>query len=124
MGAVALVDPPGLGVNAEAARSLGFESYRARNGSASCHVSPLSDAGIRSTTRTPATLAGGCGPCWSCALQAANTATATAMRQDCMTHALLALVVTGIYVSSSARGPPGADRDRKSTRLNSSQIPL
>src|ERR1043166_3327783 len=109
MGAVALVDPPGLGVNAEAARSLGFGSYRASSGSASCHVSPLGDAGIRSTTRTPATLAGGCGPCWSCALQAANTATAMAVRLGCMTHALLALVVTGIYVASSARGPPGAD---------------
>src|ERR1051325_7490343 len=37
MAPVALVAPPGLGVNAEAARSLGFESYSARNGSASCH---------------------------------------------------------------------------------------
>src|ERR1051325_78937 len=95
MGAVALVDPPGLGVNAEAARSLGFESYSARNGSGARPASPLSEAGIRSTTRTPATLAGGCGPCWSGALHAANTATATAMRLACMTHALLAPIVMG-----------------------------
>src|SRR5256885_12383613 len=62
MGAVALVDPPGFGVKADAAMSLGFESYSARNGSASCQVSPLSDSGTKSTTRTPASLAGGCGP--------------------------------------------------------------
>src|SRR4029077_5490318 len=47
MGAVALVDPPGLGVKAEAAMSLGFESYSARNGSASCQVLALSGAGGR-----------------------------------------------------------------------------
>src|SRR5256886_2174847 len=58
MGAVVLLDPPGLGVKAEAARSFGFEAYSARNGSASCQVSPLSERGIRSTTRTPASLAG------------------------------------------------------------------
>ncbi len=63
MGAVALVDPPGFGVKADAAMSLGFESYSARNGSASCQVSPLSDSGTKSTTRTPASLAGGCGSC-------------------------------------------------------------
>src|SRR5690349_13755487 len=59
IGAVALADPPGLGVKAEAAMSCTLEAYSARNGSASCHVSPLSDAGIRSTTRAPATLTGG-----------------------------------------------------------------
>src|SRR5205807_492304 len=79
MGAVALVDPPGLGVKAEAAMSLGFESYRARNGSASCHVSPLSEAGIRSTTRTLGSLDGGCDTCRSGSLQATNGASATAI---------------------------------------------
>src|SRR5438874_11006615 len=59
MGAVALADPPGLGVKAEAAMSFGFEAYSARNGSASCQVSPLNERGIKSTTRTPASLAGG-----------------------------------------------------------------
>src|ERR1041385_6848430 len=59
IGGVALGDPPGLGVKAEAAMSCALEAYSARNGSASCQVSPLSDAGIRSTTRTPATLTGG-----------------------------------------------------------------
>src|SRR4029077_764532 len=58
IGAVALVDPPGLGVKAEAAISCALDAYRARNGSASCQVSPLSDAGSRSPTRTPPTLAG------------------------------------------------------------------
>src|SRR5690242_7626079 len=66
MGAVALIEPPGLGVKAEAAMSLGFESYSARNGSASCQVSPLSDSGIKSTTRTPDSLAGGWGVPRSC----------------------------------------------------------
>src|SRR5438874_1208813 len=65
MGAVALVDPPGFGVKADAAISLGLESYSARNGSASCQVSPLSDSGTKSTTRTPASLPGGCGTCCS-----------------------------------------------------------
>src|SRR2546430_15216800 len=63
MGAVALAEPPGLGVKAEAAISFGFEAYSARNGSASCQVSPLSETGIKSTTRTPGGLAGGCGTC-------------------------------------------------------------
>src|SRR2546430_3013478 len=49
MGAVVLVDPPGLGVKAEAARSFGFDAYSARNGSASCQVSPLSDTDRKST---------------------------------------------------------------------------
>src|SRR5205823_3834743 len=61
IGAVALAEPPGLGVKAEAAKSFGFEAYSARNGSASCQVSPLSETGIKSTTRTPGGLAGGCG---------------------------------------------------------------
>src|SRR5881398_3630116 len=59
MGAVALAEPPGLGVKAEAAISFGFEAYSARNGSASCQVSPLNERGIKSTTRPPASLAGG-----------------------------------------------------------------
>src|SRR2546430_8426150 len=61
MGAVALADPPGLGVKAEAAMSFGFEAYSAKNGSASCQVSPLSETGIKSTIRTPVGLPGGCG---------------------------------------------------------------
>src|SRR5207247_5657547 len=75
MGAVALSEPPGLGVKAEAAMSFGFEAYSARNGSASCQVSPLSERGIKSTTRTPAGLAGGI--CWTGASQATPRATAT-----------------------------------------------
>src|SRR5437016_12296963 len=63
MGAVALAEPPGFGVKAEAAMSFGFEAYSARNGSASCQVSPLSETGIKSRTRTPGGLAGGCGTC-------------------------------------------------------------
>src|SRR5213076_1754255 len=78
MGAVALADPPGLGVKAEAAMSCGFEAYSARNGSASCHVSPLSETGIKSTTRTPVSLPGGA--CGTGASQAAHRATATAIR--------------------------------------------
>src|SRR2546430_13714444 len=61
IGAVALADPPGLGVKADAARSCGLEAYSARNGSASCHVSPESETGIRSTTRTFPVLPGGTG---------------------------------------------------------------
>src|SRR5690349_14677204 len=73
IGAVALADPPGLGVKAEAAMSCALEVYSAKNGSASCQVSPLSDAGMRSTTRTPATLAGGA--CRVAAPPAAHRAT-------------------------------------------------
>src|SRR3989442_4589370 len=79
VGGVALADPPGLGVRAEAAMSFGLEAYSARNGSASCQVSPESETGIRSTTRTPAGLAGGCGTSRSAPLQATNRATATAI---------------------------------------------
>src|SRR6201997_5470748 len=79
IGAVALVDPPGLGVKAEAAMNFGFEPYSARNGSASCQVSPLSEAGIRSTTRTPVSLAGGCDTCRSGSLQATSNTAATAI---------------------------------------------
>src|SRR2546429_9501483 len=57
MGAVALVDPPGFGVKADAAISLGFQSYSARNGSASWQVLPLYDNGTRSTATTPPHLA-------------------------------------------------------------------
>src|SRR5437899_11426098 len=38
---------------------LGLDAKTVRKGSASCHVSPLSDAGIMSTTRTPAGGGGG-----------------------------------------------------------------
>src|SRR2546422_11379341 len=41
IGAVPLVDPPGLGVKAEAARSFGFDADSARNGSAARPGSPL-----------------------------------------------------------------------------------
>src|SRR2546423_3957724 len=54
MGAVALAEPPGLGVKAEAARSFALESYSARDGSASCPVSPLRETGVRATDRPPA----------------------------------------------------------------------
>src|SRR3989441_5333848 len=40
MGAVALVDPPGFGVKAEAAMGRGFEVYSGRNGSAALPVFP------------------------------------------------------------------------------------
>src|SRR3989442_12320154 len=61
MGAVALAEPPGFGVKAEAAMRRGFEAYSARNGSASWQGSPLSETGIKATTCAPATLAGGFG---------------------------------------------------------------
>src|SRR5439155_26396179 len=59
IGAVVLAGPPGFGVKAEAARMLGLDANVVRKGSASCHVSPLSDAGIMSTTRTPGGGGGG-----------------------------------------------------------------
>src|SRR5438874_13462689 len=77
MGAVALAEPPGFGVKAEAAMRRGFEAYSARNGSASCQLSPLSETGITSTTRTPASLAGG--TCRSDPVQATNRKTPTAI---------------------------------------------
>ncbi len=40
---------------------LGLDANVVRNGSASCHVSPLSDVGIMSTTRTPVGGGGGGG---------------------------------------------------------------
>src|SRR6266566_6750586 len=40
---------------------LGLDANVVRNGSASCHVSPLSEAGIRSPTRTPGGGGGGGG---------------------------------------------------------------
>src|SRR5436853_3291955 len=86
MGAVALAEPPGFGVKAEAARSGGFEAYRARNGSASCQVSPLSETGIKSTTRAPASLAGGFGTSCSDALQATHRATPTAITLARIAH--------------------------------------
>src|SRR2546425_10610684 len=85
IGPVALPDPPGLGVKAEAAMSCGLEAYSARNGSASCQVSPLSETGIKSTTRTPASLPGG--TCGTGASQATHRATATAITLARMTHA-------------------------------------
>src|SRR5512147_945697 len=53
MGAVVLDGPAGLGVNAEAAMTAEFPGSAARNGSASCAVSPLNDAGIMFNTRVP-----------------------------------------------------------------------
>src|SRR5919108_2535233 len=103
IGAVALAEPPGLGVKADAASSLGLESYSARNGSASCHVSPLSEAGIKSTTRAPTTLPGGCDPCWSAWLQAASMATPTPIT--------LGSMIT-IYASLRARFTPATNRAR------------
>src|SRR2546422_247386 len=87
MGAVALAEPPGFGVNAEAAMRRGFEVYSARNGSASCQVSPLNERGIKSTTRTPTSLAGGFGTSRSDALQATHRATPTAITLARMAHA-------------------------------------
>src|SRR3989442_14527998 len=55
MGAVALAEPPGLGVKAEAAMRRGLEAYSARNGSAYPRASPLSQAGTYATTPAPAT---------------------------------------------------------------------
>src|SRR5213078_4025620 len=40
---------------------LGLDAKAVRKGSASCHVSPLSDVGIMSTTRTPVGGGGGGG---------------------------------------------------------------
>src|SRR5437899_2388907 len=87
MGAVALAEPPGFGVKAEAAMRRGFEVYSARNGSASCQVSPLNERGIKSTTRTPTSLAGGFGTSRSDALQATHRATPTAITLARMAHA-------------------------------------
>src|SRR5438876_7528967 len=84
MGAVALAEPPGLGVKAEAAMRRGFEAYSARNGSASCQVSPLSETGIKSTTCAPATLAGGFGN--SGPLQAIHRATPAAITLARIVH--------------------------------------
>src|SRR6266513_1519573 len=84
MGAVALAEPPGLGVKAEAAMRRAFEGYSARNGSASCQVSPLNESGIKSTTRPPASLAGG--TCRSDPVQATDRATPTAITLPRMTQ--------------------------------------
>src|SRR6266550_3064159 len=89
IGAVPLADPPGLGVKAEAAMSCAFEAYSARNGSASCQVSPLSVGGIRSTTRTPATLAGGV--CRVAPSQAAYRATVAAITLVRMSYQYIGL---------------------------------
>src|SRR5437899_2034899 len=87
MGAVALAEPPGFGVKAEAAMRRGFEAYSARNGSASCQVSPLSEIGIKSTTRAPASLAGGFGTSRSAPLQAIHKASPTAITLARIAHA-------------------------------------
>src|SRR5438309_3548239 len=87
MAAVALAKPPGLGVKAEAAMRRGFEAYSARNGSASCQVSPLSETGIKSTTRAPARLAGGFGTSRSDPLQATHRATPTVITLARIAHA-------------------------------------
>src|SRR3989441_6757904 len=86
MGAVALAEPPGFGVKAEAAMRRGFEAYSARNGSASCQVSPLSETGIKSTTRAPASLADGFGTSRSDPLQAIHRATPTAITLARIAH--------------------------------------
>src|SRR5947208_293737 len=85
MGAVALAEPPGFGVKAEAAIRRGFEAYSARNGSASCQLSPLSETGIKSTTRTPAS--GGFGTSRSDPLQATHRATPTVITLARIAHA-------------------------------------
>src|SRR5437660_5946250 len=85
MGAVALAEPPGFGVKAEAAMRRGFEAYSARNGSASCQLSPLSETGIKSTTRTPAS--GGFGTSRSDPLQATHRATPTVITLARIAHA-------------------------------------
>src|SRR2546421_548931 len=85
MGAVALAEPPGFGVKAEAAMSFGFEAYSARNGSASCQGSPLSGTGVKSTTRTPASLPVGPWPIGRS--QATHNPTAAAITPARMTHA-------------------------------------
>src|SRR5256885_532064 len=87
MGAVALAEPPGFGVKAEAAMRRGFEAYRARNGSASCPLSPLSEGGGKSTTRTPARLAGGFGTSRSDPLPATHRATPTVITLARIAHA-------------------------------------
>src|SRR2546423_2615385 len=85
MGAVALAEPPGFGVKAEAAMRRGFAAYSARNGSASCQLSPLSETGIKSTTRTPAS--GGFGTSRSDPLQATHRATPTVITLARIAHA-------------------------------------
>src|SRR5205807_1585128 len=85
MGAVALAEPPGFGVKAEAAMRRGFEAYSARNGSASCQLSPLSETGIKSTTRTPAS--GDFGTSRSDPLQATHRATPTVITLARIAHA-------------------------------------
>src|SRR6266550_141953 len=77
--------PPGFGVKAEAAMRRGFEAYSARNGSASCQLSPLSETGIKSTTRTPAS--GGFGTSRSDPLQATHRATPTVITLARIAHA-------------------------------------
>src|SRR5437879_10586585 len=84
MGAVALAEPPGFGVKAEAAMRRGFEAYSARNGPASCQGSPLSETGIKSTTCAPATLAGRFGNPGP--LQAIHRATSTAITLARIAH--------------------------------------
>src|SRR6266550_7524777 len=105
IGAVPLADPPGLGVKAEAAMSCALETYSARNGSASCHVSPLSDTGITSTTRTPATLAGG--GCRVAPSQAAYRATVAAITLVRMSYQYI-----GLCRRAGARMGPPARRVR------------
>src|SRR5437660_12577035 len=46
LGAVALAEPPGVGVNAEAGISYVFEAYSARNRSRCCQLAPVSASGI------------------------------------------------------------------------------
>src|SRR5256886_14837873 len=85
MGAVALAEPPGFGVKAEAAMRRGFEAYSARNGSAACQLSPLRETGIKSTTRYPAS--GGFGTSRSDPLQATHRASPTVITLARIAHA-------------------------------------
>src|SRR3989442_14564442 len=99
MGAVALAEPRGFGVKAEAAMSRGFEAYSARNGSASCQVSPLNERGIKSTPRPPASLAGG--NCRSDPVQAANRATPTEITLARLPHHTQPLFLRGPACSTT-----------------------
>src|SRR5436309_2244440 len=60
---------------------LGLDANVVRKGSASCHVSPLSDAGIMSTTRTPGGGGGGGGEGVPFGRRQAATTKATAARR-------------------------------------------
>src|SRR5436309_1695024 len=98
IGAVVLAGPPGFGVKAEAARMLGLDANVVRKGSASCHVSPLSDAGIMSTTRTPGRGGGGG--------EGAPSGWSWGRRQAAMTKMTAARRVVARMVRGYTRGGP------------------